>query len=415
MKGRQMKTGRYSRLVSGGGNLFQLIKQWKQQAIDSGIEVTNLGIGQPGGPAPLVARMACAEAVMSEEERMHEYQDNGCVACPEFMVNFFRFNCPQFIEGDLEDIAFLPLAGIKPALIAVVKSMGEIDDNIIVTGTRPGYPTPATVSEFLGYQGMDEDDFQDLFQVNIANYGFQVTPEYLESLPCNPSLLMVNYPNNPTGQIMTHEDWYDLCKYCSENGIRLFNDGAYNALDDSGENTPLSVVASSFGNLSWAEAMSASKLGNMTGWRVGLIAGSPDFVGDISKIKGDLDSGGFPGAYVGVNALVTKDPQYVYNIRDEYGRRRKALSGLLMSCGMRLSVEPKAGFFAMFDCPDAAFGQRIDADAENFNQLMIQNTGVVGVHFGNRYRCSVATAPMDDEMIERIGEAFSKAKVEYDD
>lgn len=73
---------RESRLPKGGMNLFQTIKAKRAEAAAKGIKIINLSIGQPEGPALESARIAAAEAVMSDAESMHEYQDNGSPRCP---------------------------------------------------------------------------------------------------------------------------------------------------------------------------------------------------------------------------------------------------------------------------------------------------------------------------------------------
>jgi len=78
---------------------------------------------------------------------------------------------------------------------------------------------------------------------------------------------------------------------------------------------------------------------------------------------------------------------------------------------MRLAVEPKAGFFALFDCPKRAFGREF-SNAKDFNRAFIDETGVVGVHFGQYMRYAVCASPV--EKFEReIRGAFKKAEVSY--
>ena len=103
---------------------------------------------------------------------------------------------------------------------------------------------------------------------------------------------MMNYPHNPSGQI-AQEDWLrEVCQFCSDRDIRLFNDAAYIILSHGPESATLSQVALDFPDLSWAEAFTAAKLiGNGTGWHVGAMVGSPDFIGDIKEVKGKTDTG----------------------------------------------------------------------------------------------------------------------------
>jgi len=81
---------RKSLLPAGGVNLFQGIKIKCREPEASGQKLYRLSIGQPAGPALLSARKAAAEAVMSDKETMHEYQDNGSPGIPDFARRFIQ-------------------------------------------------------------------------------------------------------------------------------------------------------------------------------------------------------------------------------------------------------------------------------------------------------------------------------------
>ncbi len=272
--------------------------------------------------------------------------------------------------------------------------------DIVSTTTKPGYPTP---HDWCDYLGLDNQELP----LNIEN-GFCFSIGDIEN---GADLIMMNYPHNPTGQIVTEEWLKVLCKYCSNNGIRLFNDAAYYALSHTVKSCALSEVAPLYPKLSWAEAFSSSKLiGNGTGWRVGAMVGSPDFIGDIRTIKGNTDSGFVAPMAAGVIHAVENDWKSIRACRNSYYYKSKLLIEILTNNGMRLAVEPKAGFFTLWETPERAFGVQIK-DAEHFNFLMIENTGLVGVHFDPYIRyavCSDIEATACD-----IDLSFKKAKISY--
>lgn len=386
-------------LPEGGVNLFQAIKAKCREVEATGQKLYRLSIGQPTGPALLSARKAAAEAVMSEAESMHEYQDNSSPGVPNFAKRFIQAHFNFSLDG--EDVDYLPIPGIKPMLGLVQLACGAAQRSIRVgTTTKPGYPTPADWSRYLSLQ-------QYALALNPEN-GFRFKPEDIEP---GTDLIMVNYPHNPSGQIATREWWYDLCKYCYDHDIRLFNDNPYYILSHSRKSCALIEVAKDFFGLSWAEAFSASKvISNGTGWRIGAIVGSPDFVGDIATIKGNTDSGFAAPMAAGVLYAIENDKESVAACREIYGRRLKILIDILTKYGMRLAIEPGAGFFTLWKRPDKAFEQEIK-DAEHFNFLMIEKTGVVGVHFEPYIRYAV-TGDIEG-MASVIDDAFSKAKVSY--
>jgi aspartate/methionine/tyrosine aminotransferase len=96
--------------------------------------------------------------------------------------------------------------------------------------------------------------------------------------------------------------------------------------------------------------------------------------------------------------------------RELYKKRIKILSDILNKNGMKLAIEPGAGFFTLWQRPDYAFGVEI-RDAQHFNYLMIEKTGVVGVHFEPYIRYSV-TGDIEG-MAKVIQDAFTQAKIGY--
>ena len=398
-----MSEKRKSWLPAGGSNLFQEIKRRTAEAEAAGKKVWKLTIGQPAGPALGTARKYAAEMILRDDECVHEYQDNGSPGILGFAEQFVRLHQ----KADLpQGLSYLPVPGTKPMLGLIPMACGLIGDLVetlkVGTMTDPGYPTPAV---WCGYLGADRyslpinDDNGFLFSVeDIANYT---------------DLLMLNYPHNPTGQVADKDWWRKICEYCSENEIRLFNDSAYSILSYNDGSCNLAEVAHEFPELSWCEAYSASKvIGNGTGWRVGAMVGASDFIGDIATIKGNTDSGFVAPMAYGVLKCMQEDMSSILASKDVYRTRINILTNILEANGMRLAVTPSAGFFTLWLAPKEAFGQSIK-DAEEFNYLMIERTGVAGVHFGRYIRYAVTSPVNKVEWISAIDKAFQEADVKY--
>lgn len=393
-------------LPEGGENLFQTIKGWCAEAEAKGKKLIKLSIGQPTGPALKSARAEAARLILKDDQNMHEYQDNGCLPCPDFAQRFVRMH----VRTDLyqqKELKYLPIPGIKPMLglipLACDRKIGTRRQpegiRLVVTATtKPGYPTPAIwASDYLDYP---------LINFPLAHTNFLPTTGIEEPA----DLFMLNYPHNPSGQAMGEGEWAHLCSYCSRNGIRLFNDAAYAILTHDPGVSTLTDVAVGFPGLSWCEAFSASKAGNFTGWRVGAMVGSKDFISDIATIKGNTDSGINAALAMGALYAFEHDQEGIQSVRLAYGRRIDLLVNELTCAGMQLAVQPKAGFFTLWKVPKRAFNAKVKS-AEHFNQMMIKHTGVVGVHFHPYIRYAVV-GPVEDQ-IEQISAAFTKAKVSY--
>jgi len=392
---------RRSRLGQGGENVFQIIRTKRGEAQARGMTLIDLSIGEPRGPALLSARQAAAAAVMSEEEAMHAYQYNASPGVPNFAPRFIQAHVYRTFSHT--DVDYLPIPGIKPILGLVPLACGCAEHRLTVaTTTSPGYPTPV---DWCDYHPLVEHYALPLHPTNA----FRFAPA---DIAPGTDLIMMNYPHNPTGQVATREWLRDLCAFCSARNIRLFNDAAYYILSYGPESAPLSEIAPDYPELSWAEAFTAAKLiGNGTGWHIGAMVGSPDFIGDLKVVKGKTDTGFVAPMAAGVVATFEHDQEGIARYRDMYRSRLRMFIELLTRHGMQLALAPAAGFFTLWLIPTGAFGARVES-AEHFNFMMIEATGVVGVHFPGYMRYAVCA---DIEAVAReIEEAFKQAQVSYE-
>ena len=331
---------------------------------------------------------------------MHCYQYNDSPGVPGFAKRFVEMHVSRSLDD--EDVDYLPIPGIKPILGLMPLASGCAENEIIVASTTdPGYPIPA---DWCGYHPL------------ASHYALPLHPENAfrfptDSLQRGTDLVMMNYPHNPSGQV-AHEGWLmEICQYCSDRGIRLFNDAAYIILSHGPDSATLSQVALDFPDLSWAEAFTAAKLiGNGTGWHIGAMVGSPDFIADLKEVKGKTDAGFVAPMAAGVEAAFLHDQEGIQEYCDMYRRRLNTLIESMASQGMRLAIEPAAGFFTLWLCPTHAFGQKIK-DAREFNFKMIDETGLVGVHFSNYLRYAVCADV--EAMAQDIEAAFKEAQVSY--
>ena len=392
---------RGSRLPSGGENVLQTIRAKRAEAEARGIKLTDLSIGEPKGAALLSARKAAAEAVMSDEEAMHAYQYNASPGVPNFAPRFIRAHVNRELNAD--EVDYLPIPGIKPILGLIPLSCGCAQQRVVVgTMTDPGYPIPADWCEVYDH---------------AEHYPLPLNPENqfrfsTEDIASGTHLIMTNYPHNPSGQVASRRWLEELCAYCNEHDIRLFNDAAYVVLSHQPDSCTLAEIAPDFPELSWAEAFTAAKLvGNGTGWHIGAMVGSRDFIGDLKVVKGKTDTGFVAPMAAGVVAAFETDQESIARYREMYRTRLELLISLLTGQGMRLALEPAAGFFTLWRVPTKAFGRRVES-AEHFNFMMIEETGVVGVHFSGYMRYAVCGDI--DAMTSDISAAFAKAQPSYD-
>lgn len=391
---------RRSRLAEGAENVFQVVRAKRAEAQAGGMTLLDLSIGEPRGPALLSARKAAAAAILSDDEAMHAYQYNASPAVPNFSPRFIRAHVPRTFGAD--EVDYLPIPGIKPILGLLPLACGcAVQPLTVATTTSPGYPTP------LDWCGFHPLVSHYALPLNPAN-AFRFAPE---DIAPGTGLIMMNYPHNPSGQVASKEWLHRICAHCSAHNIRLFNDAAYHVLSYTPESATLSEVAPEYPELSWSEAFTAAKLiGNGTGWHVGAMVGSPDFIGDLKVVKGKTDTGFVAPMAAGVVAAFEQDQAGIAAGREMYRRRLKRFAEILTRQGMRLALEPTSGFYTLWLVPTQAFGKRVE-DAKTFNFMMIEATGLVGVHFPGYIRYAVCA---DVEAMEQdIEAAFRQAAVSY--
>lgn len=387
-------------LEAGGENKFTKIKDLTKRTQERGISVFKLSIGQPIGPALLSAREAASDAVMSKDESMHEYQDNDSLGVTDFAKRFIECHAEIRPGSNLE---YFPIPGIKSVLQYVLLACNlHKTGGLVATMTEPGYPVPAYWANVHG----------------IQHYALPTNPENdfifsADDIRPGTKLLMLNYPHNPSGQGMTEKQIDPILARCEEEGIRVCNDAAYGQLRHDPKVKLLMEVAPKFRYLEHLELTSASKaIGNGTGWRVGAAVGTPAFTGDVKTIKSNADSGFVAFAAAGALAALENDMESIISLRKSYERRILILSEIMGETGMKLACVPKAGFFTLWQTPTKAFGERIQ-NAEHFNQLVIENTGIIEVDFDPFIRAAVVEDIENPTNQQKIADSFKKAKVSY--
>jgi aspartate/methionine/tyrosine aminotransferase len=246
-----------------------------------------------------------------------------------------------------------------------------------------------------------------------------------------PDLVFVIRPGNPASRGATEAEWKALIELCLARGTRLVNDGAYTTLAAPGAHTPLATVAARYPDLEWAELYSVSKAFSDPGARLGAMVGSRELVEDFILIKGNTESGPVPSMMTAYAELFGNEPLTRQIMDDLYATYRARLDFLvpaLKAAGLIPACETDAGFFTLWRTPDEAFGIDLRAEAasrgiaraELYNRLVIDRTGIVGVHFtgpggpDDAYiRYAVCTDVLAPAFQARFAEALAQVQPRY--
>src|SRR5262249_4892545 len=184
-------------------------------------------------------------------------------------------------------------------------------------------------------------------------------------------VLVLNYPNNPTGASATPEFFAKVVAFARQQHLVVIHDAAYAALVFEGK--PLSFLATPGAKEVGIELHSASKSFNMTGWRCGFVAGNDLLVRAYGDVKDNSDSGQFL-AIQHAAAPGFNHPEITENIGAKYSGRMDGLVKVLKELGFK-AQKPKGSFFLYVAAPKAAAnkdGTRVAfRNAEDISQWLI--------------------------------------------
>jgi LL-diaminopimelate aminotransferase len=339
---------------------FEKIKRAKRAALaaNPGAEIIDMGVGEPD-------EMAFPEVVTSlhDEARKPEnrgYADNGDDALKQAAARYMERVCK--VGGINPQTEVIHSVGSKAALSILPAAL--INPGDVVLMTTPGYPVFGTHSRYYGG----------------AVHNLPLTEENaflprLDSIPAGvlpkAKVLVINYPNNPTGASATPEFYERVVHFARQHNLVVISDAAYAALVYEG--APLSFLATPGAKEVGVELHSCSKSFNMTGWRCGFVAGNELLVKSYGDVKDNTDSGQFL-AIQHAAAYCFDHPEITEKIAAKYSRRMDALVRTLRAAGFN-ARKPKGSFFLYVKGPKAAArkdGSRIEFNtAEDASQWLI--------------------------------------------
>jgi LL-diaminopimelate aminotransferase len=316
--------------------LFARIDELKQEQLARGVDVIDLGIGDPDLPTPPHVVAALQQAAPRPEH--HRYPSYAGMlelrrAAARFCQRRFGVELDPATEvlaliGSKEGIAHLPVALVDP---------GDV-----VLCPDPGYPVYATGTRFVG----GEPYLLPLRRERgfLPDLG-AIPPD----VAARAKVLWVNYPNNPTAALAPRSFYQELVAFARRHDIVIASDLAYSEMYFEGE-PPASILEIPGAREVAIEFHSLSKTYNMTGWRVGFAAGNKELVGALGKVKTNVDSGVFEAVQQAAIAALSGDQACVEEMRRVYLERREVLCGGLAAAGFDV-LTPKASFYCLIAVP----------------------------------------------------------------
>ncbi len=382
---------------------FEKIKRAKRAALAAHPErkLLDFGIGENDDMAAPLVRESLKREVDKVENR--GYADNGIAAykeaAAEFMQKVFGVTLDPATEinhciGSKPAYAMLPAVFINPGDITLM--------------TVPGYPVAGTHTEYYG----GKVHRLPLLQEN------NFYPD-LDNIPkdvCEKAkLLVINYPNSPTGQTATKDFYKRVIDFAHKNKIIVVQDAAHMLLSYDGP--PLSFLQVDGAREVGVEVHSMSKGFNMIGWRLGFVAGHPKIVQAYADVKDNCDSGQFM-AIQQAAAEALRHPEIGDQVREKYRRRLKKLVDALNQVGFKAAM-PKGTYFLYTKAPKGCTGQTF-ANAEEASQFLITEQSVCCVPWddaGAFLRFSVTYIAKDeaeeDALMKETVDRLGKLKLQF--
>ncbi|MEL6604342.1 MAG: aspartate aminotransferase [Cyanobacteria bacterium J06614_10] len=369
--------------------VFARLDELKANARAKGVDLIDLGMGNPGGPTPEPVIEAAIAAISDEQN--HGYPPfEGTASFRSTITRWYHRRYGVTLDPDGEA---LPLMGSKEGLGHLAMAYINPGDVVLV-------PTPAYPAHFRGpaIAGADIHTIP-LKPENDWVLDFNDIPEDLAK---RAKVLYFNYPNNPTGATAPREFFEEAVAFGRRHQILLIHDLCYAELAFEGYQ-PTSLLEIPGAKDIGVEFHTLSKTYNMAGWRVGFVVGNRHVIQGLRTLKTNLDYGIFSALQTAAETALQLPDTYLEAVQARYLTRRDYLAKALASLGWDV-VKPEATMYLWVPCPP-------DTTAADFAFLLLQKTGVVvtpGTAFGEGGEGYVRISLIAD--CDRLGEAVDRLK-----
>jgi LL-diaminopimelate aminotransferase len=350
-----MEITRAKRIAQLPPYLFAEIDRKKAEMREKGMDLIDLGIGDPDlpTPPPIIERLKKA----AEDSKNHRYPSyEGMIEFRAAVAQWYerRFGVSLSPEkevltliGSKEGIAHIPLAFVDPGDCVLVPS--------------PGYPVYSVSTLFAG----GTPYFLPLRKEN------QFLPA-LSDIPARVAekakLLFINYPNNPTAAVAGKPFFEEVVAFAERYHVIVCHDAAYSEIAFDGFQPPSFLEVKGARDVA-IEFHSLSKTFNMTGWRIGFAVGCSEIVSGLGKVKTNIDSGAFQAIQeAGIEAFRHFDTP-LPEIIQIYEQRRDVMLKGLREIGLEVD-QPKATFYLWIHVPRGY-------TSAQFATLLLEQAGIV--------------------------------------
>lgn len=321
----------------------------------TGRRIVKLAMGSPDlPPHPSVIERLRKESLRTDVHRYMSFKGEPVLrrAFADWYRRWYR------VELD-PDAEVLPLMGSKEGIMHICMTFLDKGDKVLVP--NPGYPTYAAAvrlagGEMLPYALTKENGF-------MPDFG-QIERDGLDGV----KIMLVNYPNMPTGQTPTRELFRRIVEFGARHNILIVHDNPYGFIRNA--EAPISILETEGAREVAIEMNSLSKGHSMAGWRVGVVVGRKEWIDAILSFKSNMDSGMFYPIQAAAETALSLGEEWFGELNEVYRRREKQACALLDALGCRYRPG-QAGLFIWAELPE-----EYEGDSFSFSDEVLERCDV---------------------------------------
>jgi LL-diaminopimelate aminotransferase len=369
--------------------VFARLDELKARAREQGLDLIDLGMGNPDGATPQPVVEAAVAAIQNPAN--HGYPPfEGTGSFRRTITKWYsrRYN----VELDPESEA-LPLLGSKEGLAHF--AIAYINPGDLVLVPSPAYPVLFRGPIIAGAK------VHNIILKPENNWVIDLA-DIPDSVAEQAKILYFNYPSNPTGATAPREFYKDIVAFAHKHQILLVHDLCYAELAFDGYQ-PTSLLEIPGGKEIGVEFHTMSKTYNMAGWRVGFVVGNSKIIQGLRTLKTNLDYGIFSALQAAAETALQLPDSYLHEVQNRYRTRRDFMVEGLAKLGWNIP-KPLAAMYLWVPCTPGM-------SSTDFALNVLQQTGVVvtpGNAFGPGGEGYVRISLIAD--CDRLGEALRRLK-----
>ncbi len=343
--------------------IFAELDKAKEDAIKQGKDLIVLSIGDPDITPPRIAIDAMHKAL--DDPAMHRYPSYiGSQRLRQTITNYMKNRFGTTFDSNTETIV---LIGSKEGIAHLM--LAFVDPQDVVLLPDPGFPMYTTSAMFAGGVPVK-------FKLEPERNFLPDLSKISEEDARKASIILVNYPNNPTGAMAPLSFFEELVSFAKQYDLLIVQDAAYAEIYSNKK--PHSIFEVEGAKEVAIEIHSFSKTFSAAGWRLGFAVGNADAILALAKVKDQIDSGPFDVVQEGAAMALAEGESTIAPLRDEWNRRRRAALEELYGSGLDV-FDGASTLYLWIRVP-------ANIDSSTFCKRLLEEEAVLatpGVGFGN--------------------------------